>query len=251
MRRVPISFSFFIFYLLLIQVNSSYASNPGVSFHPDTSKITVKQFNSKALDSLRADKDFDYGPDDIKTASLSWWTRLWTYIGYVFAQLWDATFGRLGRLPHGGSILKYTLLLTAVILLIYIIIKATGLDPAGLLRGRSKKLDIPFSESLEDIYQINFDTEIEKAAAQHNYRLAVRLLYLKCLRQLSDGNLIKWEINKTNAAYVYELANPVQKQSFGALTRQFEYAWYGNFPIDQQAYGGISQLFHDFKKQLQ
>jgi hypothetical protein len=138
----------------------------------------------------------------------------------------------------------------SVALLIYAIFKSLGIDLVKLLKGKSAKIAIPYSESLENIHEINFDGEIEKAIAQHNYRLAVRLLYLKCLKQLSDSELIRWQIDKTNSAYIYELTDPAQKQAFGTLTRQFEYVWYGNFFIDQQAFKMISLLFQNFKKQL-
>jgi hypothetical protein len=119
-----------------------------------------------------------------------------------------------------------------------------------LWRGEAAKVAVPYSESLEDIHGINFDAEVEKALAQHNYRLAVRLLYLKCLKQLSDKNLIQWEIDKTNTAYLYELKNNEQRQIFGLLTSRFEYVWYGNFPINKQAFSDIDLLFQNFKKQL-
>ena len=118
-----------------------------------------------------------------------------------------------------------------------------------MIRGGARKVEVPYSESLENIHEINFDEEIEKAVALHNYRLAVRLLYLKCLKQLSDRNLIQWKIDKTNSAYIYELSDPNQRQTFSRLTRQFEFVWYGNFAIDQQAFGNINQMFQDFKKQ--
>lgn len=216
----------------------------------DTSKITVRHFNKSALDSLSANKEFNYGPEDLKSASSSWWARLGKFVMYLLSSIWNALFGRLQRVPYGASILKYGFLTAAVAFLIYFIFKAAGLDPFRLINGNSIKTSLVYSESLENIHLINFDAEIEKAVSQHNYRLAVRLMYLKCLKQLSDLNLIKWEINKTNAAYIYELTDPVQKQTFGILTRQFEYVWYGDFPIDQQAYGGINQLFQNFKKQL-
>jgi hypothetical protein len=62
--------------------------------------------------------------------------------------------------------------------------------------------------------------------------------------------LIQWQIDKTNSAYIYELKDVNQQKAFRLLTRQFEYVWYGNFAIDKDAFGSISNLFQDFKKQL-
>jgi hypothetical protein len=110
--------------------------------------------------------------------------------------------------------------------------------------------NLPYSESLENIHDINFDGEIEKAVTQHNYRLAVRLLYLRCLKQLSDAELIKWQIDKTNSAYINELSNQEQRKVFKTLTLQFEYVWYGEFAIDAPVFKNINTLFQDFNKDI-
>ena len=237
--------------LLISFLNTGVASAAHIlPVRQDSSLIAAKQFNKKALDSLKAQKEFDYGPNDLKSASQSWWARLFRFIRDVFSNIWNFIFGNLGKVPHGGVILRYSLFVIALILLVYIIVKAAGIDPVRLFRNRPGKTALSFTENLEDINLINFDLEIDKAVEQRNYRLAVRLLYLKCLKQLSDIDLIKWEIDKTNVAYIYELKNPVQQSTFTALTRQFEYIWYGNFAVDQQQYGSISQLFQNFNKQL-
>jgi hypothetical protein len=44
-----------------------------------------------------------------------------------------------------------------------------------------------------------------------------------------------------------ELADMDQRQSFSVLTRQFEYVWYGDFPVDSRSFQNINTLFHDFK----
>jgi hypothetical protein len=207
----------------------------------DTTKVELKKFNSSALSKFRADKDFNYHGEAIGTPSV--WDRFWAWVRYELAQLFQS-------IPYSGSILKYLLLALAIAGIVYVVIKSLGLDPIQLWRPNARKVDVPYSESLENIHEINFDTEIEKAIAQHNYRLAVRLLYLKCLKQLSDQNLILWQIDKTNETYLYELTDPEQKRTFGLLTRQFEYVWYGNFFIDGEAFTNINLLFQNFKKQL-
>lgn len=208
----------------------------------DTSKITFKKFDAQALDKYRQDKDFNYSGE--ATGQPSFWDIFWNW-------LWNLLFGWIDKTTYGGVVIKYFLLGLSVALLVYIVFKSFGIDPAQLWRGEVQKVTLPYSESLENIHEINFDEEIERAVSQHNYRLAVRLLYLKCLKQLSDTNLIQWQIDKTNSAYIYELTDPKQKQMFGLLTRQFEYVWYGDFHIDQQAFSNINGLFQNFKKQLQ
>jgi len=208
----------------------------------DTSKIQAKQFNANAINKYKADKEFDY-TDNAGAGMPSFWHRFWHWV-------WEKLFGWLRRSPYAGSVIEYIFLAAGIALLIFVIFKSLGIDPIQLFRGESRKINVPYTESLENIHEINFDAEIEKAIAQNNFRLAVRLLYLKCLKQLSDSQLINWQIDKTNAVYLNELTDPNQKQTFGLITRQFEYVWYGNFTIDKQAFGNISQLFQNFKKLL-
>lgn len=208
----------------------------------DTSKIDVKQFDAKAINNYHKDKDFNYSGEAV--GQPTFWERFWNW-------LWGKIMQLFGKVPFAGPFLKYLLLGLAITLLIYVIFKSLGIDAMQLLRGDAKKLDLPYSESLENIHEMNFDAEIEKAISRHDFRLAVRLLYLKCLKQLSDKELIRWQIDKTNAAYIYELTDPVQKQTFGLLTRQFEFIWYGDFSIDKDTFSKINALFQNFKNHLQ
>ncbi|RYZ99802.1 MAG: DUF4129 domain-containing protein [Sphingobacteriaceae bacterium] len=228
--------------LFLLTCTLSYASGkkPAV-LRKDTSAVSVKKFSASALKEYAADTDFKYADGILSGPSL--WSRFWNWV-------WMNLIESVGRSVSGLIFLKYVLPALAILGLIYIIIKATGMDITGILRPGSKKGTLPYHESLENIHEIDFDGEIETAVTQHNYRLAVRLLYLKCLKQLSDGNLIHWQPEKTNQAYYYELKDNLQRDAFGSLTLRFEYVWYGDFGIDEQAFNDINRRFVEFKKQL-
>ena len=51
---------------------------------------------------------------------------------------------------------------------------------------------------------VDFDKEIASATATGNWRDAVRYVYLKTLRCLSDYHRIDWQPSKTPSQYVYE-----------------------------------------------
>jgi len=241
--------AFFTLIVALLFLNTVYAGDKKIVVKKspaivqfDTSKIQVNKFDAHALNKFKTDPDFNYN-DDPDAGQPSLWSRFWAWV-------WNKLFGWMRRVPYSGTIVKYLLIAIAITLILWVISKSIGIDPVGLWRGEAKKIDVPYSESLENIHEINFDSEIENAISQSNYRLAVRLLYLRCLKQLSDTQLIQWQINKTNNTYIDELTNPEQKQTFKQITHQFEYVWYGNFAIDKQAFGNIDVLFQNFKKQL-
>jgi hypothetical protein len=211
----------------------------------DSSRVNIRSFNNSALKEYAKQNDFKYdGEAYVQNVSL--WSRFWHWVWRILGNIFDKIF--TGK--PTWVIFRIALFIIAAGAIAFIVFKILGIDVIKLFKGQSKTIDIPYSESLENIHEISFDDEIEKAVSNHNYRLAVRLLYLKCLKQLNDAQLIHWQIDKTNSAYLNELTDDEKRQSFGMLTRQFEYVWYGDFPVDGQAFQNINLLFRDFKQLL-
>ncbi len=95
----------------------------------------------------------------------------------------------------------------------------------------------------EDIFAINYQKEIDKAATAGNFRLAVRLLYLRLLKNLSDKNIIGYKQDKTNFDYLLQLHPTPYYDKFFRLTRHYEYSWYGHFEVSNDAYSKIKHAF--------
>jgi len=215
----------------------------------DTSTVQLRHFDANAISRFKKDPQYNY-TDYSGAGETSFLERLWRWIiEHLFGWTRHAKLGD----GFNGSflwVLKYLFYAILVAFVVFVVIKSFGLDLIRLFRRRSRKIPESYAELIENIHAIEFDDELEKAISHGNYRLAVRLLYLRCLKQLSDLQLIDWQIDKTNSAYVNELADPAQKQIFRVITRQFEYVWYGNFDIDKQAFVSISNIFQDFKQKL-
>ncbi len=105
-------------------------------------------------------------------------------------------------------------------------------------------------EMPEDIFAINYQKEIDKAATAGNYRLAVRLMFLQLLKNMSERNIINYKQDKTNFDYLSEVHSTSWYQPFFKVTRNYEYSWYGKFDISQDAYQLIQRDFDQFKNQL-
>jgi Domain of unknown function (DUF4129) len=221
-------------------------------YKTDSATIKVHHFDKNALDKYRRDPAFDYA---VHEHELNWWDRFWLAVWRVWTAFWDwvarilqKLFGGIGAGKNAISVLRIVIIVMIVALVIYIISKLIGVDLLKLFRKNQPVLEVPYSESLENIHQINFDDSIENALAVKDYRLAVRLLYLRALKQLSDAKLINWQLEKTNSAYLNELKDTEQRQKFSVVTRQFEYVWYGDFPVDGQSFQSINNFFVDFKQ---
>ncbi len=217
----------------------------------DTAQVNVRHFDSTALKAYCKHPEFQYQEDDAQSTP-SWWTRFWRWFWNWVLDLFKPM--KLSKHNYSPFIrfllyaLRYLAIGAGLGAIVFLGLKLAGIDMLNVFRKKSMSANLPYLESLENIHDINFDDELEKAIAQHNYRLAVRLLYLKCLKQLSDADLIKWQIDKTNSAYINELSNPEQRRVFKMLTLQFEYTWYGEFAIDAVVFKNINALFMDFKK---
>ena len=103
----------------------------------------------------------------------------------------------------------------------------------------------------EDLFTINFESEIRKAVKSNNYRLAIRLLFLRSLRQLNNNEIIVYKPTKTNGDYLFQLHGSPYYKPFFKLTRIFDYVWYGKFQLDTERFNELQKEFVQFNDQLQ
>ncbi len=205
----------------------------------DTTKITVRNFNLQKIGALKSQKNFIY--DDVAPPSQSLWERFWSW-------LWDVIEGIFNDKVSGRAV-KYGVLLILAAVVIFIAFKLIGAD-LNWFSKKPKSVPIPYTEGEENIHEINFSDEIERAVDQGNYRLAVRLFYLSSLKALTDKNLIHWQPEKTNHAYLLELKDEGKRHLFSELTRQFEYVWYGEFELSSARFTAIRTSFEQFNSRL-
>ena len=92
------------------------------------------------------------------------------------------------------------------------------------------------------------DSLLRNAIRNGNYRLAVRYLYLQSLQRLSEKKFIEINSNKTNYEYVTEMRRHKFANEFASLTLQYEYVWYGEYPVDEKLFEQIQNGFSQFFK---
>jgi len=112
------------------------------------------------------------------------------------------------------------------------------------------KMKIHLSEDENLLKNANFEELIAKAINDQNYRLAIRYFYLKILKQLTEIELIKWEIQKTNEDYIKELSEKRIKEKFKSITRLYDFVWYGNFKINESQFSLVKLDFNSLEKEI-
>lgn len=230
------------------------ANNVHNQFKTDSSKISIHLLDTRAIKRYRSDPAFKYVEE--KTG-ITLWDRFWAWVWHLWESFWawvahllEKLFGTGSMGKHAAAVMKYLVLGLAILLIVYMIFKLAGINLLNIFKKNKSSIEVPYSESLENIHEINFDEAIENALSIKNHRLAVRLLYLRSLKQLSDNNLINWKADKTNTAYLNELKDVEQRRQFSIVTRQFEYVWYGDFPVNGQSFQKINSIFQEFKQRL-
>ena len=95
----------------------------------------------------------------------------------------------------------------------------------------------------------DYDALIRQSFRLADYRMAVRYLFLKTLRQLSDRGQLQRSAEKTNFQYVQEI--PVDKrEDFASLVLNYEYVWYGHLNIAREQYELLEKKYTSFNNKM-
>ncbi len=200
----------------------------------------LREFDDSALESFRNDSDFQYHV--VKRKSESWFDKIISWLLYYFFQ---SIFFLTGTIP--GKILFYGL---CAAIIIFAIAKLLNIDVKEMFYSLRKPKEANIKIHEEDIHEISFDQRIEAAYQNKQFRECVRLTFLYALKKLSDNQLIAWKVGKTNDDYLSELKQHPTRLSLQELRLYFDYAWYGDFDVDENTYREIQKVFADFSQKL-
>lgn len=193
------------------------------------------------IEEFKKDSRFDYAKNKQQGAQISWWDRLWYNISEFIGKL-------LGSVAESGA-LSFVVITICILVVCFLLMKLMGVDYRTVL-GK-KKIDTPeINIYTENVHEMNFDALISKALQNKDYRLAIRFLYLKNLKSLSDKEIITWNANKTNYSYQYEIKNNNLRGKFLETTLIFDYVWYGEFPVEETRFSEISSRLNDFSNMI-
>lgn len=202
----------------------------------DTFLLSQRHFDAATLAKLKADPDLNY--KETPTVAESLWDRLLAILG----DLIDSLF-RNAVTTDWGRVLTFAIGLVLAVGLIMMLLRVNAFKIFYKGEGESP---MPYTALDENIHEMNFDRLIAEAVDKNDFRTAVRLLFLKSLKILSDKNLIEWEHGKTNHDYLSELKKDELKQGFYELNYYFEYSWYGNFSVNHETFRKVQKLFTDW-----
>ena len=136
-----------------------------------------------------------------------------------------------------NEVVYYSLIVLGVLLLLVAAWFVWKKNPKLFLRNAGDEA-LDYELEQDTIYGVDFDGDIREALAQHDYRQAVRLVYLQTLKHLSDNGSIDWQPSKTPMQYMRQYALP----AFAELSKRFIRIRYGNFEADEALYQEMKEL---------
>ncbi len=237
----------FIILLWGFGVSNLFAQQDSIHVQYDNSTLHLQQISEDDLQSYKEDPKFDY---EVVKVEFTWWDNFKTWLGNLFTRFFEWLFGvekASGYLSFFFKILPYILIGILLFLLIKFFL---NVNSRALLYSKDNEAIVSLSEEEHIIKNEDINQLIQNALKEKNYRLAIRYYYLLILKQMSEKELINWEMQKTNDDYINELEKEEIKDPFSHITRLYDYIWYGDFPIDEAKYLKAENKFLSLRKTL-
>ncbi len=228
-------------FLCLTLLSKAYGANEELHVKKiisyDSAVVKVRPIPPEELNKLLEDSDYSY--NKVSKAPKTIFEKIIQWLVMKLAQL---TYTKAGKTSLG--IIEYVLIACAIGLVIFLLLKN---NIRWLFYGKSASAPLDFTESIEDIHEINFEQRIADEVSKRDFRKAIRLHFLKVIKELSEQKLINWQLDKTNTDYSRELRNSKYSKEFEELSRLYEYIWYGDFKLDETDFITVIQKFNQFK----
>ncbi|NBL65341.1 DUF4129 domain-containing protein [Flavobacterium sp. NST-5] len=204
----------------------------------DSSDIKPLSFEENFQEKY-TDSDYEY---EAKPRGENWWDRFLEWLAYWFQKI----FGMSSSQSAGNviNIILQILAVLVVLFVIYLIAKAILNKEGRWIFGKSSDAKMIRYEDLEKNLQlVNFEKLIDEAMQNGEQRLVVRYYYLWLLKKMSASGIIKWDPEKTNSDYVYEISSEKLKSEFSYLSYLYNYIWYGEFALEENTFEKTVKAF--------
>ncbi len=232
--------NFILYFILVINIGSDRASDSARVSLIDSSVLKFIRPDSvlekKVFDDpkMKYDRDVQYEPG-LLDRFMDWLSEL--------------LFGNNNNenIEFTRTLIIWAVIIFCVILVIWLLWRS---DLSRLVRPESKLTTFNFNEITDDLSTINFDKMIDEALRNNDFRTAIRWNYLKCLFLLEKGGHLMFQPSKTNIDYLNDLRKSDFLSEFKAVSRIYDYVWYGKFTVDQSKYTELKREFSSFESHL-
>lgn len=207
---------------------------------PPPAVYVNRQFKAN-LNKKYTGNDFKYKAEKQEQG---WATRFFAWIRKVMHDLFGNPRKKDATTSKSNNSVIYKLLAIVIILGVVYFIARTILEKNGIwIFGRANKKINANDLEAENIHEMDFASLIEKTRNEADYRLALRYYYLWLLKKMSAREIISWNWDKTNTDYYYEIKDNNLRDDFKYLSYLYDHSWYGEFEVDEKAFGKAEKAF--------
>ena len=232
----------FISFFLLNSFAATAFVKDSLSVIVENENVVQKQF-SEGLSDKYSGRDFDY--DKIEGEAENYLGRA---INWFFKTLGEIFGFELS--PEMFELIKNFIYGLLIFFAIYIVVKLLVGNNASSLFSRKKQVIAPLNIKEQHIEKVDLDSYINNALQEENYRLAIRYMYLKSLKLLSQNNIIDWHYEKTNSDYYREIENQELKENFKKASYLYDNIWYGEFALNKTGFLSAQRDFERLNQNL-
>lgn len=147
------------------------------------------------------------------------------------------------------KILGYVAIILLIIVVIYFLLKSTMLnEPVPQKVGTGDPL-LRTNQHIDEITESDIDRLLREALERNDFRVAIRLYYIRLLKHLHSGGYIAWKKDKTNRDYATELSTSSFVREFRKLMIAYEIIWYGERTPSVEEFKKLQGNFIDVQNQ--
>lgn len=235
--------SFLVFYFTLF---SAYGLAHVSEANPDglQDKNYSELFDQEKLDAYKADEDYDYS---IEKNSTNWWTDFKAWLNAQWQKLFGDNFDPDSLWGKLFKALPYIIIPLAFVLLVWFLART---NPGSQVMRQYNKSKVILSEEEELLMKRDLESLAEDAISNKELRLAIRYLYLHCIKRLDMKRIITYANDKTNYEYIKEIKLSEISKQFRSLTLSYEQIWYGHMIFDEIYFEKYKQQYDNFHNML-
>ena len=214
----------------------------------DSSQVTPKNFDQKALDQFKNQDEFNY---TTKQDEENVFEKTWAWLGRVVKRMLSFIFDDIG--PAVGVLAAIVKAIPWIVLGLLLFFMLKFFLKVNTRNATDVLATIPSIQLTNDealINNLQLGELIAQAIQEKDYRLAVRFYYLQILQKLTDKELIVWQQEKTNEDFIREVAKLKIASDFTEITRLYDFVWYGNFEINEPEFLKATTLFNTLKNKI-
>jgi hypothetical protein len=201
----------------------------------DQEFIEQKKFNKEKIERYKKNEDFIYILEKREPTLLE---KSWKWCKRVFKKILSYLFDDITPVVGLIKTIIKTLPYLVAVLILYLIIKFfLKVNAQNILGGKVNKPFVIITDDEVLIKDKNLPKLIQNAVEDENYNLAIRYYYMLILKKLVEKGVIRWQQEKTNEDYIREINSHKNiSNDFKELTLIYDYAWYGEFKINNEKF---------------